>query len=408
MRTQGFPEQEMRITIRIILLAFLIPAAVSAQNQRLKSPSEIAREQSKAVVIIEALDERGSVTGQGSGFIVTSQGAVVTNLHVVQGASSLRVKLPGGDTYKTSDLVDVDETKDIAIVKVKGFKLPVVTLGDSDKAETGEPVVAISSPEGLVNSISTGVLSGVRRFDTHRVFQITAPISQGSSGGALFNSRGEVIGIITFLFKSGQNINFAVPINYARGMIGDQPSKTLADLQPVNKPKEAAKQGESLTDSVESTEQVEGQLTGAMRGKLGRTQMEPMFARPDEALKLFYRLVEGINLINATEVSQLTRTAAVIKSKDTDASDEYTIKYLSSVIGMTMTFNKPERLLTGVEMLVNWSLTDLENTFGGKYRKRAVGKEKILDYGKLQGGRALVALLDGNGNVRSVKFTKAK
>src|SRR5262245_2662418 len=167
----------MRNIIRTILIAFFIPAAVFAQNQAQKSASEIARDQSKAVVIIEALDERGGVMGQGSGFIVTPQGGVVTNLHVVQGATSLRAKLPGGDTYKTADLIDVDEAKDIAIVKIKGFKLPVVILGDSDKAETGEPIVAISSPEGLVNSISTGVLSGVRRFDTHRVFQLTAPIS---------------------------------------------------------------------------------------------------------------------------------------------------------------------------------------------------------------------------------------
>src|SRR4030095_16066978 len=254
MRTQGFPEQEMRITIRIILLALFIPAAVLAQNQRLKSPSEIAREQSKAVVIIEALDERGSVTGQGSGFIVTTQGAVVTNLHVVLGASSVRVQLPGGDAYKTSDLVDVDEAKDIAIVKVKGFKLPVVTLGDSDRAETGEPVVAISSPEGLVHSISSGVLSGVRRFDTHRVFQISAPISQGSSGGALFNSSGEVIGIITSLLKSGQKLNFGGPINYVRGMIGDRPSKTLADLRSLSKSKAEAEPRPSLAETVEGDE----------------------------------------------------------------------------------------------------------------------------------------------------------
>ena len=398
----------MLTTIRTIFLALLIPTAVFAQNQAMKSPSQIAREQSKAVIIIEALDDRGSVIGQGSGFIVTPQGAIVTNLHVVQGAASLRVKLPAGDAYKTSDLIDVDEAKDIAVVKIKGFKLPAVSLGDSDKAENGEAIVAISSPEGLVNSISTGVISGVRRFDTHRVFQITAPISNGSSGGALFNSRGEVVGIITYLFKSGQNINFAVPINYARGMIGDQPTKTLADLKPLNKPAEGANPSPSLADTVESTEQLGGQLTGAMRGKLGRTQMEPMFARPDEALKLFYRLVDGINLINASEVAQLTSTAAVIKSKETDEAEEYRIKYLSSFTGLAMTFSKPERLLTGVEMLVNWSVTDLENTFGARYRKRAVGKEKILDYGKMQAGLMLVALLDGNGNVRSVKFTKAK
>lgn len=398
----------MRITIRTILLALFIPALVLAQNQRLKSPSEIAREQSKAVVIIEALDERGSVTGQGSGFIVSSQGAVVTNLHVVQGASSLRVKLPGGDAYKTSDLVDVDDAKDIAVLKVKGFRLPVVTLGDSDKAETGEAVVAISSPEGLVNSISTGVISGVRRFDTHRVFQITAPISQGSSGGALFNSSGEVIGVITSLLKSGQNINFAVPINYARGMIGDQPSKTLAELRPLNKSKADAEPRPSLAESVESGERGDGQLSGAMRGKLGRTRMEPMFARPDEALKLFYRLVDGINLINAGEVAQLTSTAAVIKSKETDDAEEYKINYLTPSSGLAMTFTRPEHLLTGVEMMVTWSVVDLENTFGNKYKRRTVGKEKILDYGRVQTGQALVATLDGNGNVRSVKFTKAK
>lgn len=398
----------MQIIIRTIFIALFIPALVFAQNQGLKSPSEIAREQSKAVVIIEALDERGSVTGQGSGFIVTPQGAVVTNLHVVQGATSVRVKLPGGDAYKTSDLVDVDDARDIAIVKIKGFKLPVVTLGDSDKTETGEAVVAISSPEGLVNSISTGVISGVRRFDTHRVFQITAPISQGSSGGALFNPSGEVIGVITYLFRSGQNINFAVPINYARGMIGDQPSKTLADLQPPDKSKAGARPGASLAESKPSGEPVDGQLSGAMRGKLGRTRMEPMFARPDEALKLFYRLIEDLNLITATEVAQLTSTAAVVKSKETDDAEEYRINYLTSITGLAMTFTKPEQLLTGVEMLVNWSVVDLENTFGNKYKKRTVGKEKILDFGKAQAGHKLIATLDGNGNVRSVKFTKTR
>src|SRR5262245_47441542 len=116
----------MLTTIRTIFLALLIPTAVFAQNQAMKSPSQIAREQSKAVIIIEALDDRGSVIGQGSGFIVTPQGAIVTNLHVVQGAASLRVKLPAGDAYKTSDLVDVDDAKDIAIIKIKGFKLPAV------------------------------------------------------------------------------------------------------------------------------------------------------------------------------------------------------------------------------------------------------------------------------------------
>ncbi len=395
----------MQFITKTIFLSLFISTSIFAQT---KSPSEIAREQSQAVVVIEALDERGSVLGQGSGFIVTPNGAIVSNLHVLQGAAVVRVKLPSGDVYKTTDLVDVDDAKDIVVIKIKGFKLPVVALGDSDKAETGEQVVAISSPEGLTNSISTGVISGVRRFDTHRVFQLTAPISNGSSGGALFNSNGEVIGIITYLFKSGQNINFAVPINYARGMIGDQATRTLAQLQPPPPAKESAKPAPSLVDSREDDDQIDGQISGAARGKLGRSSMEPMFARPDEALKLFNRLVENLGLYTTREVGELTRTAAVIKIKDTDEVEEYTIKHVSSFSGLTMSFSKPERLLTSVELLVKWSVTDLENYFDKKYKKRTVGKEKVLDYGKLQNGQQLIAVLDGNGNVRAVRFSKAK
>lgn len=389
----------------IIIFIFSLVASASAQSKSGKSPGEIAREQSKAVVIIEALDERGSVIGQGSGFIVTPSGAVVSNLHVVQGSAMVRVKLPNGDAYKTSDLVDVDDAKDIAIIKIKGFKLPTITLGDSDKAETGDSIVAISSPEGLVNSLTTGVISGVRRLDTHRVFQITAPISQGSSGGALFNSNGEVIGIVTYLLKSGQNINFAVPINYARGMISDEARTSLAKLKPLPAKQETVKAASEIYDT---DQPIQNQVTTATRGKLGLNSQEPVFVRPDEALALFYRLVGGVGLYTTREVNDLTRTAALVKTKDTDEVEEYTIKYLSFYSGLAMSFSKPDRLLTSVELLVTWSIEDLKNTFGDKFKKRTVGNQKILDYGKLPTGQTLIAVLDGNGNVRSVKFAKAR
>ncbi len=394
----------MRYAIRTIAVTLAAAAAIFAQN---KSPKEIAREISKAVVIIESLDERGTVTGQGSGFLVTANGAVVTNLHVVQGAAMARVKLPNGDAYKTADVVEVDDAKDIAVLKIKGFKLPTVTLGDSDKTEVGENIVVISSPEGLVNSLSTGVISGVRRFDTHRVFQITSPISQGSSGGALFNSSGEVIGIVTYYFKSGQNINFAVPINYVRGMIGEQVTTSLSKLQPLptaQKAKESAAPPPTLAETVE----LQGQVANASRGKLGGSQQEPMFLRPDEALNFFSRLVEGIGLLTTADVAEQTRTAAVIRSKDSSDSEQYSIKYLSFYSGLAMDFSKPDHLLTGVELLVTWSLEDVKNTYGNKFKRRTVAGQKVLDYGRLATGHQLIATLDGNGNVQSVRFTKAK
>lgn len=393
----------MRLFINFILLTLLTTVSAFAQNRAPKSPGEIARAQSQAIVIIEALDERGSVTGQGSGFIVTASGAVITNLHVVRGAVTVRVKLSNGDVYKTADLVEVDDQKDIAILKLKGFKLPIVALGDSDKVEVGDAIIVISSPEGLTNSLSTGVISGMRRLDTHRIFQITAPISQGSSGGALFDASGELIGIVTYVLKSGQNINFAVPINYARGMIGEGVKLTLAQLQPA--PQARLEPAPNLLDA---GEELDNQLAQAARGKLGRTPQAPMFVRPDEALALFYRLVEGIGIYTSKEVSELTRTAAATKTKDGNAAEEYTIKYLSFHDGLTMTFNKPEHLLTGVELLVTWSLEDLKNTFGDKFKRRTVGNQKILDFGKMSSGHQLVAAMDGNDNVRSVKFTKAK
>lgn len=413
----------INIIIGICVLAAFVSASASAQNKSTKSPSEIAREQSQAVVVIEALDERGSVLKQGSGFIVTPNGAIVSNLHVVRGAFSLRVKLPTGDIYKTTDLVDVDDAKDIAILKIKGFKLPVISLGDSDKAEVGDPIVVISSPEGLTNSLTTGVISGVRRLETHRVFQITAPISQGSSGGALFNSGGEVIGVVTSLLKSGQNINFAVPVNYARGMISDQVATTLASLQSAPEPsakpttppakKEAENKAESQSekrtlDVYDTDAPIQNQITFATRGKLGRTQQEPVFVRPDEALAVFYRLVEGIGITTTKDVGELLRTAALVKTNDTDETEEYTVKYLSFYSGLTMNFSKPERLLNSVELLVTWSMDDVKNTFGGKFKTRTVGNQKILDFGKLPTGRQLIAIMDGNGNVKAVQFTKAK
>lgn len=401
----------MRHFLLFLFLLLLSSSVGLAQSRSAKSPGEIAREQSQAVVIVEALDDRGSVIGQGSGFLVTPNGAVISNLHVVQGASSVRIKLPSGDVYKTADLVDVDEAKDIVIIKIKGFKLPAVSLGDSDKAETGDSIVAISSPEGLVNSLSTGVISGVRRMDTHRVFQITAPISRGSSGGALFNSGGEVIGIVTYLLKSGQNINFAVPINYARGMISDQVTTSLAKLQPppakpAAEPKSSAEP--KPADIYDTDEPIENQVTAATRGKLGRTQQEPVFVRPDEAFALFYRLVEGIGLYTNRDTIELTRLAAMVKTEDTDQLEAYTVKYLTFFTGLTVGFSKPDHLLNSVELLVNWSMDDLKNTFGDKFKRRTLGSQKILDFGKLPTGRQLIAYMDGNGNVRSVKFTKVK
>ncbi|MFZ4984482.1 MAG: S1C family serine protease [Blastocatellia bacterium] len=395
-----------------LLIAFLLAAVTVAAPRpgSAQTVGEIARSQSRAVVVIETLDVRGTLVSQGSGFIVTPSGAIVTSLHVLRGGASIRVRLANGDTYLTTEVVDVDELKDIAIVRIKGYGLPFVSPGDSENTEVGAEVIVISSPEGLTNTVSTGIVSGVRKLDTHRVFQITAPISQGSSGGALFNTRGEVIGIATYLLKSGQNINFAIPINYARGLISDTVTTTIATLNGrIESMKSVASDGadppgapaaERRGAAAAGVSSLGDQISNAARAKRGRTALDPMFPRPDEALALFYRFVDGIGLLTAADIDNLTRTADVRKTPDS-----YTIRFLSYQYGVTLSFSSPERILTSVDMLVNWSVENLRHTFGDKFKRRMVDNLKIIDYGRLETGRSLVAILDSNGNVQTIRFT---
>lgn len=390
------------------MLPTILALPANAQTATPKPPAEIAREQSMAVVLLEPLDEQGRVLGQGSGFVVTSNGAIVTNLHVIQGATRVRVKLPNGDVYETKELVDFDQYKDIAVLKIRAFQLPTVKLGDSDRAGVGDAIVAISSPEGLSNSLTTGVISGVRRLETHRVFQITAPIGQGSSGGALFDTSGAVIGITTYILRSGQNINFALPVNYVRGMISDHATTTLASLPPLNAAKPAAAKSTPATTDSANTLPPETEINTATRRRLGQTAQEPMFARSDEAFALFFRLVDGIGLYRFADVEELTRTAATVKTQETATNLQYTIKHLSFHQGVAMNFRRPDGLLDSVEMLVNWSKADLERSYGNKYKKRVIDGENVLEFKKTDDNKQIFAFYDADGNIRAVRFIKVK
>jgi S1-C subfamily serine protease len=221
-------ESRMRFRRSSLFLLLIITAPAFAQLQWPRSPGEIARQYAQAVVIIEQLDQADQVIGQGSGFIVTSDGVVITNFHVIDGAARLRVKLQQGAEYLTTEVLGCDRDKDIAVIKVGGSNLPVVKLGDSDRTEVGEPIVAISSPAGLINTLSTGIISAKRSLGTHQLFQMTAPIGRGSSGGAVFDSSGAVIAISTYLFKDALNISFAVPINYALKLLANRGAASAA------------------------------------------------------------------------------------------------------------------------------------------------------------------------------------
>jgi hypothetical protein len=180
---------------------------------------KIFKENSKAVVVVVTYNEKGEPISQGSGFIVREDGAIVTNYHVISNAKDIKVKA-GDKVLDVEGLILADKENDLVILKAKGEKLPVVKLGDIEKVNTGEKVYVISSPQGLENTISDGILSGIREITPDKkMLQITAPISPGSSGGPVFNKDGEVIGVVTFLLEEAQNLNFAMPVNVVKDKI---------------------------------------------------------------------------------------------------------------------------------------------------------------------------------------------
>lgn len=186
----------------------------------------------QGVVLIDVETPEGS--RQGSGFVVDPDGLIVTNQHVVENAVAARVQLSSGDEYRKVSVLERDERRDLAVLQVSAFDLPTLELGNSDSVQIGADVIAIGSPLGLENTVSTGIVSGRRKEpDGYHVLQISAPASQGSSGGPVLSADGRVIGVATSQMEGGQNLNFAVPINYARGLLNHlDRSEPLAVLTP--------------------------------------------------------------------------------------------------------------------------------------------------------------------------------
>ncbi|HEY7664557.1 MAG TPA: DegQ family serine endoprotease [Xanthobacteraceae bacterium] len=200
--------------------------------------------------------------GMGSGFIVESNGTILTNAHVVEGADEVRVRLSDRREFK-GKVLGLDHQSDIAVVKIDATGLPTVKLGDPSQTKVGEWVLAIGSPFGFENSATVGIVSATSRSlpdGTYVPFiQTDAAVNPGNSGGPLFNMKGEVIGINSQIYsRSGgyQGISFAIPINVAaqvkeqlvkygkveRGRMGvaiQEVSQSLAQSFGLDKPRGA-------------------------------------------------------------------------------------------------------------------------------------------------------------------------
>ncbi|ACB53603.1 protease [Crocosphaera subtropica ATCC 51142] len=166
--------------------------------------------------------------GTGSGFILSNDGKILTNAHVVAGSQDVTVTLKDGRTF-TGRVLGTDPVTDIAVIDIEADNLPTVKAGNSDTLNVGEWAIAIGNPLGLDNTVTTGIISATGRRSSQvgvgdkRVdfIQTDAAINPGNSGGPLLNARGEVIGVNTAIFRNAQGIGFSIPINRAQE-IADQ------------------------------------------------------------------------------------------------------------------------------------------------------------------------------------------
>lgn len=187
------------------------PSATAA----LGSPQSVYAAAAPSVTLVLSLNANGQVFGSGSGVVIGQQ-RVITNCHVVQGAASVKVRY--GSTEFAASSGTSDTYYDLCVLQVPNFTAPEVPRGRVEDLRVGQTVYAIGAPQGLDRTLSQGLISALRETKDGTVIQTSAPISPGSSGGGLFDTEGRLIGITTFQTKSGQNLNFALPVNWLDSM----------------------------------------------------------------------------------------------------------------------------------------------------------------------------------------------
>jgi S1-C subfamily serine protease/tetratricopeptide (TPR) repeat protein len=193
----------------------ITPAARTALR-----PEQLYAGASPAVVRVLAKDRDGKTISRGTGFLVSADGLLITNYHVLQGADHAGVQLPEGTALDVEGVAAANIDADLALLKAKGRALAHLPLADGALPKVGSTVYAIGNPQGLTNTFSKGMVSGVRKMSNRQtVIQTTAAISAGSSGGPLLAADGRVVGVTSAFSRDGQNLNFAIPARQVRRLL---------------------------------------------------------------------------------------------------------------------------------------------------------------------------------------------
>jgi tetratricopeptide (TPR) repeat protein len=203
------------MSTRCLLNSAALLAALSVDGAWAKTATEVFEAAAPSVVTVHVQDTAGKPKGLGSG-VVIGRGEIVTNCHVLEVGSRYTIKHEGREYPAVAKYTDWDH--DVCSLTVSGLAASPASLGTTQSLKVGQKVYAIGAPKGLELTLSEGIVSSFREVGRGRYLQITAPISPGSSGGGLFDDEGRLIGLPTFYLSGGQQLNFAVPVEWVQAL----------------------------------------------------------------------------------------------------------------------------------------------------------------------------------------------
>ena len=200
----------MKKTILILVLLSLFSMLLAGPQLK-----KIINQSKSAVVYVGIIGSDGKEFGQGSGFFMDERAYVATNLHVIYDADDVTVKTASGKVYRIKNVICTDVESDLVVFSLKGISETQNFLTVSNNLpEVGDEIIAVGNPMGLEQTVSNGIISAKRNLpDFGDVYQITAPVSPGSSGGPVMNYDGNLVGVVRLQYKEGQNLNFIVPVS---------------------------------------------------------------------------------------------------------------------------------------------------------------------------------------------------
>lgn len=199
------------------------------------TPDQLYEHGSRSVATVVAADASRKIVGRGSGVFV-DQDLLVTNCHVI--ARGKLFLVGHAQERSSARLMAYDVDQDLCVLRAPGLDVTPARIGDTTRLRVGQRVYAIGTPEGFELTLSEGLISGLREASGGRYIQTTAPMSEGSSGGGLFDSEGRLIGITSFVYSAGQNLNFAAPADWVVDLakkasaVGSLASADQIDLPP--------------------------------------------------------------------------------------------------------------------------------------------------------------------------------